>query len=144
MSVLQAGVCGWLLLLHIVSQERGKARAAGLAGARGTTVNGFCQTVSSWIKSQGWPALIRSSSPPPTPPSAIRVFPGVAVSSLGGVKSPCGSGYEQTGGRWAGLPPGKREAIGLPRAFEDLVAAQVLEKGEHGKDGKGLQRGISL
>ena len=76
MSVLQAGVCGWLLLLHIVSQERGKARAAGLAGARGTTVNGFCQTVSSWIKSQGWPALIRSSSPPPHPhPERHSGFP---------------------------------------------------------------------
>lgn len=57
-SVLQTGVCGWLLLLHVVSQEWGKARAAGLAGARGTTVNAFCQTVSSWIKSQGWPVLM--------------------------------------------------------------------------------------
>lgn len=63
----------------------------------------------------------------------------MAVPSLDGVKSPGGREYKQVEGRRAGLPRGKRKAVNIPWAFENLVVVQVLEKRERSTDAKGCR-----
>ena len=64
----------------------------------------------------------------------------MAVSSLNGGKSPCGSGSGQVAGRWAGLAPGKGKAISI----HGLWSSWCREQGNNEVSWEELQRGISF